>query len=159
MERAPGVAIHVRRSPKPMMNETGAIHIAVVAGLIFRDGRLLVCQRHESSTFSLKWEFPGGKVESGEASEDALKRELKEELEIDIYDPVEIFNYRHVYPGASEVSLKFFRITRFQGEIRNRVFQQIRWVKVEELPKLDFLEGDLPLIARLAQSQGERLLS
>jgi 8-oxo-dGTP diphosphatase len=107
----------------------------------------------------LKWEFPGGKVEPGERYEDALKRELKEELEIEIYDPVEIFSHRHVYPGASEVSLKFFRVTRFQGEIRNRVFQQIRWVRVEELPSLDFLEGDLPVIARLAQSQGERLLS
>jgi 8-oxo-dGTP diphosphatase len=142
-----------------MINETGANHIAVVAGLIFRDGRLLVCQRHESSAFPLKWEFPGGKVESGEASEDALRRELKEELEIEIYDPVEIFRHRHVYAGASEVSLKFFRVTRFQGEICNRLFQQIRWVKVEELPSLDFLEGDLPLIGILTGPAGERLLS
>jgi 8-oxo-dGTP diphosphatase len=151
--------IMVRRSPKPIMNETGVGHIDVVAGLIVRKGLLLACQRHETSAFPLKWEFPGGKVEPGERYEDALKRELKEELEIEIYDPVEIFSHRHVYPGASEVSLKFFRVTRFQGEIRNRVFQQIRWVRVEELPSLDFLEGDLPVIARLAQSQGERLLS
>ena len=151
--------IMVRRAPKPIMNETGANHIDVVAGLIFRDGRLLVCQRHETSAFPLKWEFPGGKVEPGERSEDALRRELKEELEIEIYVPVEVFSHRHLYPGASEVSLKFFRVTRFEGKVRNRVFQQIRWLKVEELPSLDFLEGDLPLIARLAQSQGERLLS
>jgi 8-oxo-dGTP diphosphatase len=142
-----------------MMNKTGANRIDVVAGLIVQKGLLLACRRHETTVFPLKWEFPGGKVEPGERYEDALKRELKEELEIDIYDPVEIFNYRHVYPGASEVSLKFFRIARFQGEIRNRVFQQIRWVRVEELASLDFLEGDLPLIARLAQSHGEWLLS
>ena len=140
------------------MNETGANHIAVVAGLIFRDGRLLVCQRHDSSTFPLKWEFPGGKVESGEASEDALRRELKEELEIEIYDPVEIFSHRHLYPGTSEVNLKFFRVTRFQGEIHNRVFQQISWVTVGELLRLNFLEGDLPLITKLAGPGGERLL-
>ncbi len=141
------------------MNKTGANHIDVVAGLIFRDGRLLVCQRHGSSAFPLKWEFPGGKVEPGEPYEDALKRELKEELEIEIYDPVEVFSHRHVYAGASEVSLKFFRVTRFQGEICNRVFQQIRWVRVEELPSLDFLEGDLPLVAILTGPGGERLLS
>ncbi len=141
------------------MNGAQGKYIAVVAGLIVQDCHLLVCQRHETSVFPLKWEFPGGKVEQGERYEDALKRELKEELGIQIHDPVEIFSRRHVYPGASEVSLRFFRVTRFQGEVRNRVFQQIRWVRVAELPRLDFLEGDLPLIAKLVQPEGERLLS
>ena len=141
------------------MNDVRANHVDVVAGLIVQKELLLACQRHENSAFPLKWEFPGGKVEPGERYEDALKRELKEELEIEIYDPVEIFSHRHVYPGASDVSLRFFRVTRFQGEIRNRVFQQIRWVRVEELPSLDFLEGDLRLIATLTGPGGERLLS
>ena len=82
------------------MNETGANRIDVVAALIFQDGRLLVCQRHETSEFPLKWEFPGGKVELGERCEDALTREIKEELAIEIHDPVKIFSHRHVYPGA-----------------------------------------------------------
>ena len=141
------------------MNEARGNHIAVVAGLIVQQGHLLACQRRATSAFPLKWEFPGGKVEPGERYEDALKREIKEELAIEISDPVEIFSHRHIYPAAFEVSLKFFRVTRFQGEIRNRVFQQIRWVKVAELPSLDFLEGDLPLIAKLVQPEGERLLS
>ena len=98
-------------------------------------------------------------MEPGERYEDALKRELKEELEIAICEPVEIFSHRHVYPGTPEVSLKFFRVTRFQGEIRNRVFQQIRWVRVGELSRIDFLEGDLPLIAKLMQPEGARMLS
>ena len=134
-------------------------YIVVVAGLIVQDCHLLVCQRHETSVFPLKWEFPGGKVEQGERYADALRRELKEELGIQIHDPVEIFNHRHAYLGAPEVSLKFFRVTRFQGEVRNRVFQQIRWVMPAELPRLDFLEGDLPLIAKLMQPEGERMLS
>ena len=133
-------------------------YIAVVAGLILQDSHLLVCQRREGSVFPLRWEFPGGKVEHGERYADALRRELKEELGIQIHQPVEIFRHRHVYPGASEVSLRFFRVTRFRGEVRNRVFQQIRWVRVAELPRLDFLEGDLPLIAKLVQPEGERLL-
>jgi len=140
------------------MNETGANRIDVVAALIFQDGRLLVCQRHETSEFPLKWEFPGGKVEPGERCEDALTREIKEELAIEIHDPVKIFSHRHVYPGAFEVSLEFFRATQFSGSISNRVFQQICWVPVGELTKFDFLDGDLPLITKLAGPEGERLL-
>ena len=140
------------------MNDTGANRIDVVAALIFQDGRLLVCQRHETSEFPLKWEFPGGKVEPGEQCEDALKREIKEELAIEIHDPVKIFSHRHVYPGAFEVNLEFFRVTRFSGNVRNQVFQHIRWVPVGELTKFDFLDGDLPLITILAGPEGERLL-
>ena len=131
----------------------------MVAALIVRDGQLLVCQRHETSEFPLKWEFPGGKLEPGERCEDALTREIKEELAIEIHDPVKIFSHRHFYPGAFEVSLHFFRVTRFSGNVRNRVFQQICWVPVGELTKFDFLAGDLPLIAILAGLEGKRLFS
>ncbi|MBI2182631.1 MAG: (deoxy)nucleoside triphosphate pyrophosphohydrolase [Deltaproteobacteria bacterium] len=141
------------------MSDAIAKHVEVVAALIVREGRLLVCQRHESSEFPLKWEFPGGKVEPGERCEDALTREIKEELAIEIHDPVKIFSHRHFYPGAFEVSLDFFRVTRFSGSIYNRVFQQICWVAVGELTGFDFLEGDVPLITILAGPEGERLLS
>ncbi len=140
------------------MSDAIAKHIEVVAALIFQDGRLLVCQRHESSEFPMKWEFPGGKVEPGERCEDALTREIKEELAIEIHDPVKIFSHRHFYPGAFEVSLEFFRVTRFSGSVCNRVFQQICWVAVGELTGFDFLEGDLSLIAILAGPEGEKLL-
>jgi len=141
------------------MSDAIAKHIEVVAALIVQDGRLLVCQRHETSEFPLKWEFPGGKVEPSEEREDALTREIKEELAIEIHDPVKIFNHRHFYPEAFEVNIDFFRVTRFSGNVRNRVFQQICWVPVGELTKFDFLEGDLPLVAILAGPEGERLLS
>lgn len=140
------------------MDETDAKHIDVVAALILQEGRLLVCQRRADAAFPLKWEFPGGKVEPGERCEEAIRRELREELEIEIDNPVEIFNHRHLYPGAAEVSLKFFRVTRFQGALRNRVFQEIRWVMVQELPQFDFLAGDLPLVMQLAGAGGTSLL-
>jgi len=140
------------------MNEPGAKCIDVVAALIFQEGRLLVCQRRADAAFPLKWEFPGGKVEPGERYEEALRRELREELEIEIENPVEIFNHRHLYPGEAEVSLKFFRVTRFQGALRNRVFQETRWLMLQELPVLDFLEGDLPLVRRLVGPGAETLL-
>ena len=141
------------------MSDAIAKQVEVVAALIFQDGRVLVCQRHETSEFPLKWEFPGGKVEPGEGCEDALTREIKEELAIEIHDPVKIFSHRHFYPGAFEVNLEFFRVTRFSGSVSNRVFQQICWVPVGELTKFDFLEGDLALVAKLAGPEGERLLS
>ena len=141
------------------MSDAIAKQVEVVAALIFQDGRVLVCQRHETSEFPLKWEFPGGKLEPGERCEDALTREIKEELAIEIHDPVKIFSHRHFYPGAFEVSLHFFRVTRFSGNVRNRVFQQICWVPVGELTKFDFLAGDLPLIAILAGLEGKRLFS
>ena len=141
------------------MNEIVAKRIEVVAALIFQNGRLLVCQRHETSEFPLKWEFPGGKVEPGERSEHALAREIKEELAIEIHNPVKKYSHRHVYPGAFEVNLEFFRVTRFSGSVCNRVFQQICWVLPGELAQFDFLDGDLPLVAILAGPQGERLFS
>lgn len=141
-----------------MTNEPGASAIDVVAALIVQERRLLICQRHERSAFPLKWEFPGGKVEPGEGWVDALKRELKEELDIEIEDPVEIFSHRHVYPAAAAVSLRFFRVTRFHGSLRNRVFRQICWAPVDELPNFEFLGGDLPLIAELVGPGRGRLI-
>jgi 8-oxo-dGTP diphosphatase len=90
-----------------MMNKTGANHIDVVAGLIVQKGLLLACRRHETTVFPLKWEFPGGKVESGEGCEDASTRDQRR-----IGDrnsrPGEIFNHRHFYPGHSKSTLIFF---------------------------------------------------
>jgi 8-oxo-dGTP diphosphatase len=133
-------------------------HIHVVAGLIFRNGCLLVCQRHENSAFPLKWEFPGGKVEAGETDVDALRRELKEELGITVRDEKQIFHHVHAYPGGPEVSLRFFRVSAYDGEVRNLVFQRISWVHIDELSQLDFLAGDRPLIENLITGGGGSIL-
>ena len=137
--------------------ESAHKRIKVVAGLIFRDGRLLACQRRESAAFPLKWEFPGGKVEDGESDGAALRRELQEELGIVVRDLEQVFHYEHVYPDGPEVSLRFFRILAHDGDMENRVFQRIKWVELAKLDALDFLEGDRPLIRMLA-TEGARLL-
>jgi 8-oxo-dGTP diphosphatase len=125
--------------------------IDVVAGLIFHQGRVLVCQRKlQSSSFALKWEFPGGKMEPGEEPESALRRELKEELDIEVGLVNEISRHEHCYPEIVKVNLKFFRVADYSGEVKNLVFQQIKWVPVSELLQLDFLEADLPLVRKLA---------
>jgi len=126
--------------------------VKVVAGLIFRGGRVLACQRHEKSAFPLKWEFPGGKVENNESDSEALRRELKEELGIAVDQMTLYYQHEHAYPGGPEVSLRFFNILSFKNDVRNLVFQRIEWLELSELGAREFLEGDLPLIKKLVES-------
>ena len=130
-----------------------AKRIRVVAGLIFREDLILVCQRHESGAFPLKWEFPGGKVQPGETDFDALRRELLEELGIAISEARLFFQRQHRYSQALEVSLIFFRIDSYQGVAQNLVFQRIEWVNLDKLEQLDFLDGDRPLIRYLVEQK------
>jgi 8-oxo-dGTP diphosphatase len=125
-------------------------NLEVVAGLIFDQGCVLVCQRNSQSTFALKWEFPGGKVEPGEEPESALRRELREELGIEAGLLTEISRHEHCYPEIVRVSLRFFRVVDYSGEVKNLVFEQIKWVPIKDLERMDFLEADLPLVRQLA---------
>lgn len=134
------------------MDAAARKRVNVVAGLIFRGGRVLGCQRHEKSAFPLKWEFPGGKVETGESDTDALRRELKEELGIAVNQMTFYYQHEHVYPDGPEVSLRFFRVLSFDDEVRNLVFQTIEWLELSELAAHDFLAGDIPLINKLVES-------
>jgi 8-oxo-dGTP diphosphatase len=131
------------------MTSSDLKNIDVVAGLIFDQGRVLVCQRKLESSFALKWEFPGGKMEAGEAAESALRRELREELGIEAGLLREIFRNEHCYTKIVKVNLRFFRIADYSGEVKNLVFQQIKWVPVNKLTQVDFLEADLPLVQKL----------
>jgi len=131
------------------MNTSSPKRIDVVAGLIFRDGDVLACQRHQNAAFPLKWEFPGGKVEQDEADIDALRRELKEELGVEIHEAELVRQYEYSYKDGPTVSLRFYRIHKFDGEAKNLIFQQISWVKMAELGGLDFLDGDRPIIGDL----------
>ena len=124
--------------------------IHVVAGLICENDRVLVCQRRADGPFPLKWEFPGGKVEQLEEPYAALCRELKEELDIRVSAADQICSYNHVYPDVLEVELRFYDVQAFTGEIKNLAFEKILWAKFAELSNLDFLEGDLALVTKLA---------
>jgi 8-oxo-dGTP diphosphatase len=126
--------------------------ITVVAGVIECDGRVLICQRRRGSRHSLKWEFPGGKVEPGEALAAALRRELAEELGITAQVGAEIMRYSYQYPGRAPVPLVFIRVSGFEGEPRNLSCEQMRWVTAADLPQYDFLEGDREIVRVLAAS-------
>jgi 8-oxo-dGTP diphosphatase len=125
----------------------------VVAALILKDGKFLVCQRTRHQTMPMKWEFPGGKIEEGEQPRDALRRELDEELGIDATIGDEVLRIRHEYPNRSSVELRFFVVREYQKEIENKIFNDLRWAERSELPGFDFLEADVELVRQLAKGK------
>jgi len=125
----------------------------VVAALILKDGKFLVCQRTRHQTMPMKWEFPGGKIEEGEQPRDALRRELDEELGIDAIIGDEVLRLRHEYPNRSSVELRFFVVREYQKEIENKIFNDLRWAERSELPGFDFLEADVELVKQLAEGK------
>jgi 8-oxo-dGTP diphosphatase len=125
----------------------------VVAALIMKDGKVLVCQRTRHQTMPLKWEFPGGKIEEGEQPRDALRRELDEELGIDAKIGEEVARVRHEYKSGNSVELRFYVVHQFKGEIENRIFREVRWSQRAELPSFDFLEADRSLVEDLAKGK------
>ena len=124
----------------------------VVAAIITResDDKLLICQRRKDQPLPLKWEFPGGKIETGEEPIAALKRELEEELGIDAQIGEEITRFVHTYKNGGGVELRFFRVNTFTGTLTNRIFQDVRWVTRQSLPQFDFLEADVKLVREIA---------
>jgi 8-oxo-dGTP diphosphatase len=122
----------------------------VVAAVIVKDGKVLVCQRTKHQTMPLKWEFPGGKIEEGEQPRDALRRELEEELGIHATIGDEIVRLQHRYPNGMMVELRFFIVREYQGEIENRIFRDLQWASPKDLSSYDFLEADASLVKDLA---------
>ncbi|MGA9899952.1 MAG: (deoxy)nucleoside triphosphate pyrophosphohydrolase [Terriglobales bacterium] len=125
----------------------------VVAALIVKDDKVLVCQRTRHQTMPLKWEFPGGKIETGEQPRDALRRELDEELGIDATIGEEIERIRHTYKTGNSVELRFYVVRDYAGNIENRIFREIRWATRAELPNFDFLEADVKLVKDVAEGK------
>jgi mutator protein MutT len=114
---------------------------------------VLICQRGQNAAFALKWEFPGGKIEDRETETDALRRELKEELAIDVRESEFFSEYAYSYEDGPTVSLRFHRVKSFQGEPQNLIFEQISWVEVDDLVNFDFLDGDQRLIMQIIERQ------
>ena len=122
----------------------------VVGGLIYQNKKILICQRKEEGDHPLKWEFPGGKLKDNENDQEALKRELKEELGIEIYEMIFFEEYFYEYKKLSKnLKLVFFQIFQFGGEIQNNVHQQLKWIEISKLGDYDFLEGDFKIIDKL----------
>jgi 8-oxo-dGTP diphosphatase len=124
--------------------------IQVAVGIIARAGRVLVCQRKKGMRYELKWEFPGGKVENGEDPKSTLERELLEELNITAEVGDEIYRQQWVYPDQGEFDIHFFSVEKFTGDPQNLVFAGIRWVSLQDLKKLDLLDGSKEAARRIS---------
>jgi 8-oxo-dGTP diphosphatase len=125
--------------------------LTVVAALIRSEGKLLVCQRRRGTSFELMWEFPGGKVKAGEGLEQALVRELEEELGASATIGPEAYRTQHRYAELSgPIELVFFRAELDAAKVRNIVFERIEWIGAAELPSKNFLPADRELIEKLA---------
>jgi 8-oxo-dGTP diphosphatase len=124
--------------------------VQVVAAILERDGNVLIGQRKPEQSHPLKWEFPGGKVEPGETPEQALTRELEEELSIVNAAGLEITRYQYQYPGRDTIELIFFVIQSYTGEPQNLIFHEMRWEPAARLGNFDFVEGDRDFIRTYA---------
>ncbi len=137
-------------TPKARGASAGPALRFVAAALIVRDGEVLIGQRRPDQPMASLWEFPGGKIEEGESPEQALARELTEELGIAASIGPAVTHIRHHYRRGGAVDLQFFAVREFAGEIDNQIYQQVRWVKLADLTTYDFLAADRGLIRELA---------
>ena len=120
----------------------------VVAAMIRSDGRFLICQRPEGKANALGWEFPGGKVEAGETPEEALVREIREELGFEIAVGRAISTVEHVYPHAA-IRLTLYEATVKDGEPKCLEHADMTWILPEEAARYTFCAADAELIRKI----------
>lgn len=120
----------------------------VVAALIWRNNKFMICQRPEHKARGLLWEFVGGKVEPGETKERALIRECKEELNIILSVGDVFMEVTHEYPDLT-VHLTLFNATIVDGEPQKLEHNDIKWITPREIPNYDFCPADEAILKRL----------
>jgi 8-oxo-dGTP diphosphatase len=128
--------------------------IEVTAAVIERDGRILICRRRAGERFGGFWEFPGGKTESGETSEEGLRREIREELgmEVEVGAKIGTFPYRE---DSFAISLTAFRaLGRPDHRYLLKEHEEARWIFPSELGRYDFAPADIPIVEILLKREG-----
>lgn len=133
------------------MSTAKVIHVAV--GVILREQQILLALRNGKQHQGGKWEFPGGKVEQGETVEQALKRELQEEVAIDVTASSAFMQLEYAYPEKT-VLLDIYLVTGFDGEPEGREGQPLRWVEIAELGSIEFPDANQPIVERIQQQFG-----
>lgn len=123
--------------------------IVVAAGIVSRNGKIMLCQRRPGDRLALKWEFPGGKLESGESPQQALERELREELAIETRTG-RIFDAHHT-AGDREILVLFFRSELISGEPQTIECNAVHWVEPAELTGYDLAPADMEVAKLLAE--------
>ena len=124
--------------------------VKVTGAIIKKDDMFLIGRRAPSEKSPGLWEFPGGKLEVGETLQECIKRELKEELDIEAEVGGLFLHYNYEYPHIT-YNLYFFKIKQYRGKLVKTVHDQLKWVKLEDFHRYNFLPGDNPLIDKLKQ--------
>ena len=120
----------------------------VTAAIIIKDDKILIAQRAKGENLEGKWEFPGGKTEPGETPEQCLKREIQEELDLDI--EVGEFLGESIYTYSNgQIKINAYFSTIMNGEIHLHVHDQVKWVTIDEIGEYDFAPADIPLVEKL----------
>lgn len=125
-------------------------HIQVTCAIIEHDGLVLAAQRSATMSLPFKWEFPGGKIRSGETPEECLHREIYEELGIRIAICKHLPLSTHNYPSIT-VTLHPFICTIKNGEMKLNEHAEVIWLSPGRLFELDWAEADLPVLANYRQ--------
>jgi 8-oxo-dGTP diphosphatase len=125
--------------------------IEVVAALIWKEDKFLICQRPKDKARALLWEFVGGKVERGESKEEALIRECQEELDVTLNVGEEFMSVTHEYPDIT-VHLTLFNATIASGIPKKLEHNDIKWITREEISNYDFCPADVEILERISKS-------
>ncbi len=122
--------------------------LEVTAAIIRRDGRFLICQRPANKNCGLLWEFPGGKIESGETGEQCIIRECQEELGVTLRVERELTDITHEYPDRV-VHLHFFLCAIVQGELERKEHTAFAWITSNEIQQYEFCPADKKILQSL----------
>ncbi len=125
---------------------------AVVAALIWEEGRFLICQRPAHKARGLLWEFVGGKVEPGETGEQALIRECREELGVTVAVGEVFLETVHAYPDLT-IRLTLYSARIAEGRPRALEHRQLRWITPEEIPEYAFCPADREILEKLLREE------
>jgi len=134
-------------------------NIEVVGAAIMRDGKLFTAQRPAGKEIGLKWEFPGGKIEAGETAQQALVREIREELKTEVQVNEYIATVRHQYP-TFHLTMQVFRCTLKGPEPVLTEHVDSRWITDQEIDSLDWAPADYKILGQIKQcllSSGQNL--
>ena len=132
--------------------EVKNILVSTIA-LIDDENKILIGKRPVGKIFENLWEFPGGKIKNDETNEEALIREINEELSINIINYEELISYNFDYKDLKKkVFIYFYLVNNFSGKVLNNFHKELKWIEIKDIREYDFLEGDLKIIDHISSN-------